>query len=225
MQKYRNIILLALLCGVVFSASCIMLLNIAVPILPALLSFFLLPGALPVALLTKSGEFGPPLTVLGANSLVYSGVAYILISMRSRNIGTARIRPVTIRLALPTLVLLCSTCVPTLNPLWPRGMSELATQEAQLQAALPLGTELTQVRSVLRSKGIRFGEEIRPSEAVLRERDGRRLTAVAGDQILSARFQTGATVFPCGYKMEVFLLFGGDDKLKDRYIHRLRVCP
>ena len=104
-------------------------------------------------------------------------------------------------------------------------MLELKKQETELQSAFPLGMELNKSRAVLLSKAIQFHEETESSDIVVLERQGTRLAAAARDRVLSARFQTGASVFPCGYDMEIVLLFNPDGKLKEQYVHRLRVCP
>jgi hypothetical protein len=118
-----------------------------------------------------------------------------------------------------------STFVAVLPLLSSRGMLELNRQEGELQAALPLGMELNQGRAILLSRGIQFREETESSSAVVLERENKKLTAAKGDRVLSARFQTSASVVPCGYNMEIVLLFGRDDKLREQYVHRLRVCP
>lgn len=196
-----------------------------VALLSAVLLALLFPGSLPVALLWGSNELGPPLAVLTANALFYSFVAFALLSAWWPDAEPAAIRRATTRLALPTVVLFSLACVPALNPLWPRGMSELTKQESELQAAFPVGEELSHGRSTLQLKGIQFREETKSSGGVVLERNGRSLTAVAGDRVLSARYQTGASEFPCGYDMEIVLVFSQDDKLKQQYVHRLRVCP
>jgi len=82
MVRYK--IFVALLCGAAFSASLVLLLNLPLPVVPALLSLLLFPGALLVAVFTKPGGFGPPVAVLAANALVYSAIAYAGVSLLGR---------------------------------------------------------------------------------------------------------------------------------------------
>jgi hypothetical protein len=223
MTKYK--ILIALSCGAGCSASLILFLNLPMPVVPALLSLLLLPGAAPIALLTKSEGFGPSLGVLAANALVYAGIAYAGVSVFCRRVGVEKMRLATFRLVVSMAILFSLACIPSLNPLSPRGMTELTTQERVLQEALPVGMGLQAARAVLRSKGIPFQEETETSKGILLKRKDRSIEAAAGDRILSARVQTEAGVYPCAYDLEIVLLFGRDDNLKDQYVHRLRVCP
>lgn len=224
MVKYR--IPLALFFGAGLTSLLLLLLRVSpTAVLSVVMSMLLSPGWLLADVLFKHGEFSPPLAVLTANVFVWSGVAYIAISIFWRKASSATLRRTAMWLAVPAAILLGLACVPALNPLSPRGMSELTKQESELQTALPLGMELSRSRAILSSKGIQFYETTEPTDTVVLEREGRNLTAAVGDRVLSARFQTGASVFPCGYDMEIVLLFGRDDKLKQQYVHRLRVCP
>jgi hypothetical protein len=221
--KYR--ICVALLFGAAFTSLLVLLLNIA-PLFLSLVIFGLLSfGGVPMAVLSRSSELEPPLAMMALNALAYGTIAYIAVSTFWRSSNAATMRRVAVWLVLPAAFFVCLACVPAINPLWPRGMSELTKQESELQAALPLGVELSQCRAVLQSKGIQFREETESSAGVILERVDRTLTADAGDRVLSARFQTAASAFPCGYDMEIVLLFGRDDKLRQQYIHRLRLCP
>jgi hypothetical protein len=219
-------ILVALLCGAGFSSLLLLLLNVSQSVfLTVPLSIFLLPGFILADLMLRSNEFGPPLFVFAANSLVYAVVAYAGVSVFGRGVTPDKIRLATIRLAIPVAILVCLACVPRFNPLWPRGMTELARQERVLQEAFPVGMGIDAARAVLRSKGIRFYEWIETSQAVVLERQDTSVTAAAGDRVISARIETEAGQFPCGYDVEVVLLFGPNDRLKDQYVHRLRLCP
>jgi len=222
--KYK--ILLAVLSGAGFASLLVLLLNAPVPILPVLLSVLLLPGAIPVALLSKAQEFGPPPAVLAANALIYSGVAYVVVSVAWRKATVETMRLATIRLMAPVAILIGLSCVPALNPLWPQGLAELATRESELQQALPLDMGLDRARTVLQSKGIQFHEDTEPSHAVVLD-DGRGLsiTAAPGDRVVSALLETEARAFPCRYDIQVVLLFGQDERMRQQYVHRLRLCP
>jgi hypothetical protein len=48
------------------------------------------------------------------------------------------------------------------------------------------------------------------------------------DPVRGARGQvmpTEAGEFPCSYAIDVVLVFGPDDALKQKYIHRFPLCP
>jgi hypothetical protein len=51
------------------------------------------------------------------------------------------------------------------------------------------------------------------------------VTAQSGDTVVVSRFQTEAFQFPCWYDMQIVLVFGHNRTLKQRYIHRVRMCP
>jgi hypothetical protein len=82
------------------------------------------------------------------------------------------------------------------------------------QDAIPIGIGMDGARAVLRSKGIQFQEQGETSQAIVLDRQDRSITA-AGDHVISARLETEASQFPCGYDIEVVLLFGPDERLKD----------
>jgi hypothetical protein len=219
----KHKIAVALLCGAGFTSLLVLLLNISV--LSMFLSVFLLPGGILADVLVRPKEFSPPLLVLAANALVYSLLIYAGVSAFGRGIRAEKIRLAMIRLVFPVAILVGLACIPKLNPLWPRGMMELARQEKSLQEALPVGMGLEGARAVLRSKGIEFHEKDETSQEVMLERPDTSITAVAGDRVISARLETEARQFPCGYAIQIVLLFGQDERLKDQYVHRLRLCP
>jgi hypothetical protein len=219
-------ILAALLSGTGFVSLLLLILKLLpILIVSVAISALLIPGGALVAVLFRSKDFDPPLAVLAADALVYSVVFYIVLSIFWRNASPVTIRRVANRLAVPVVILLGLVCVPAFNPLWPRGLNDLTKQENELRAALAQGAELNGVRSLLSSKGIQFQEEVEPSDTLVIKRGEESIIAAAGDRVLSARLQTQASEFPCGYDMEIVLLFGSDDRLKQQYIGRLRVCP
>lgn len=128
--------------------------------------------------------------------------------------------------SVPLVITLAAlACFPSMNPLWPHGMTELARQESDLQAAIQLGMSLDQVRDVLNSRKIQVYEFNKPSDGIVLENPQTTITAQSGDTVLVSRFETGAFEFPCSYDMQIVLLFGQSRKLKERYIHRFRLCP
>ena len=217
---------LALLCGVGVTSLWLLLLRVApTALLSGVLSIFLLPGFLLGALLWRSREFAPPLAVLALNALTYSAIALSMLLVFCRGAAATTMRRVTMRVFVPAVILTGLACIPALNPLWPRGMAELTKQERELQEAFPSGMHLSDARGVLRSSQIRFQERTETAETVVWSREDRRMTAVAGDRVAWARLQTEARQFPCSYEIEVILIFGPDERLKDRHIERSRVCP
>jgi hypothetical protein len=220
--SYR--IMAAVVFGSGFAGLLFLLLKATIPtVIALLLSLLLFPGGILMAPFFPTEGIGSPLAVLVANALVYSIVAYAVIILRNMNAGT--VGRATIRFVAPAAILFSLACIPALNPLWPHGMRELANQERELRAAFPLGTGLEQGRAILRSKGIEFREETASSREAVLERGDQRIVAAAGDQVLSAKFPTEADVFPCGYDMEILLLFDRDGKLKQQYVHRFPMCP
>jgi hypothetical protein len=125
----------------------------------------------------------------------------------------------------PVIAVAALACVPSMNPLFPHGMADLVKQESELQIAIPVSMTLDQVRGVLNSRKIQFYEFGEPTGGLVLEDRDTTINAQAGDSVLVSRFQTGAFKFPCGYDMQIILLFGHDGILKQRYIRRLMTCP
>lgn len=223
----RYAIAVAVLCGAVLASVPVLLLNLSLPSPVAVLLMLLqLPGGIFAHFVVGSEDFGPPLLVLATNTVCYSGIAYTGLFVLGRGISSKKMRIATVGLALPALVLLTLACFPSFNPLWPRGMAELTRQERELQEAFPVGMDVESVRTVLLSKGIKFYENTEERERlVLNRGKGESVKSAPGDRLISAQFQTEASQYPCGYDMEIVLLFGRDDKLKQQYVHRLRICP
>jgi hypothetical protein len=143
-----------------------------------------------------------------------------------RKAGLQPLRRIAGWSVLPVAVLATLACIPSMNPLWPHAMTELARQESDLQTAIPVGMSLKQVRGVLNSRKIQFYESTEQSDGiVLQYPQERTMTAQSGDVVLVSRFDTEAFEFPCGYDMQIVLVFGHNGNLKERYIHRFRMCP
>lgn len=225
MKRYR--FAFAFLCGTGFTCVLPLLLGLSSSsVLSVLVGVFLTPGGIVADLVVKPKEFSPPLLVLAANSLVYSVIAYVGVAIFGRGLTTERMRIAALRLLVPVAILVGLVCIPRLNPLWPHGMTELTAQEKALRDALPLGTGLDTARVVLRSKGIRFYEDTETSQRVILDDGmGMSITAAPGDHVISARLQTRASAFPCGYDIQLVLLFGQDENMRQQYIHRPRLCP
>lgn len=148
-------------------------------------------------------------------------VAFLLF----RNARLEQVRRIAGWSIFPVAAIAVLACFPSMNPLWPHGMADLAKQESELQTAIPFGMSLDQVRGVLNSRKIQFYESTEPSDGVVLQNSQETITAQSGDTVLVSRFQTEAFEFPCGYDMQIVLLFGHDRNLKQRYIHRFRMCP
>jgi len=221
MTNYR--ICLSLLSGLGLTSLVCILLNIPRA------SFFLFalftPGAIILNILLRSANWDSILALLGANVVFYSILALVVILLWFRNIQAAKLRHVATWMALPVTAMSCLVCLPSLNPLLPVGMVELSRQELGLQQALPLNMGLQDARLVLKAKGIQFGESIENSGGVVFDGPDGTIIASVGDRVLVSRFQTSASRFPCGYDMQVILLFGQDERLKERYVHRFPICP
>lgn len=214
-------ILLAVALGIGFASALALLLN--VPVVAFFAFMLLFPGGLPVALLTDAQDIGP-LALILANALVYSGVAYLALVWLWPTRDGVRFRRAAISLSALSAVLFGLTFIPTINPLWPVGMDELAQQEKDLRQALPVGLPLEQARAVLTSRGIEYYERISESNEVVLERQDERITAAKGDRVLSARPNTDASQFPCWYALEIVLVVS-NDQVQQRYINRFRLCP
>jgi len=167
--------------------------------------------------LSPSGPSGKLRSLFGADLRDRQAVAGIQKRAESRRVN--------IWLAFPVGVLVILACVPTLDPLWPAGMSQLARQEAQLQEILPVGIDLEQARGVLRSQGIQSWEHVEKYDNVIFTRPEGSTSVASGDIVISAQIWTKAGQFPCVYRIDVVLLFGKEQRLTKRSIHRMRMCP
>jgi hypothetical protein len=220
MRKWK--LAIAISSGVAVAAGSLLLLNVSTVAVVA--SVLLLPGGMLCGLMLKTPEYSP-LALFGLNALLYSILAGAIVAFVSRAPNVTVLRRIAVGVAVPALVLSCLAFSPALNPTWPQGIDELAKTEKRLQDALPLGIGIEQARTVLQSNGLKFDEENEEVSRAVLSREDKVITASPGDLLLFSRSRTRAGQFPCGYDMEAVLLFGQDQKLKDRYVHRLRICP
>ncbi|MFZ0955365.1 MAG: hypothetical protein WAN60_03415 [Candidatus Sulfotelmatobacter sp.] len=222
----RHMVLVALLFGTDFISLVVLTLNI--PVVNCVAFMFLVPGGIISAGFTREAGWSEAIILLIANTLIYSALTLFFVFRWvefRREANSPSLRRLTIRLTVPSLILAGLACVPRLNPLWPHSFGELARQEADLQRAIPVGATLDQARLQLDSRQIKFREEIEDSPRTILSNGETLVTAGNGDRVLSSRFETNAYQFPCWYDFQIVLLFGPDGKLKDRYIHRFRICP
>lgn len=215
MTKYRFAI--ALLWGIGFTSLLCLLMNVN-----WFFGFLLFPGGLVILPWLTLDSMA---SLFAANVLVYSTAAFVVVVLQFRKAGLAQLRRIAGWSVLPATVVAALACFPSMNPLFPHGMTELAQQESELQAAIPLGMSLEQVRGVLNSRNIQFNEYVDPYGGLVLQSREATMTAQSGDTVLASRFQTEAFKFPCGYDMRIILLFGRDRNVNQRYIHRLMMCP
>jgi hypothetical protein len=210
----------ASLCGAGFTA--LLSLTLHLSYVSLLASLLLVPGGLVQAVLRGADS---PVAILSANFALYSLLIFLTASSFSGIQRIAESRRVSLWLAFPVGVLVCLACIPTLDPLWPSGMTQLAKREAQLHEILPVGIDLEHARGVLRSQGIQFWEQVQKSDSVILTRPEGDISAASGDSVVSAQIPTNAGQFPCGYRIDVVLVFNNERRLRERYIHRFRICP
>lgn len=210
----------AALCGAGFTAVVALMLHL--PYVNLLIALFLLPGGLIQALLRGSDS---AVAILSANFLVYSVLFFVIVSYSfevHRKVLSGRLN---LWLAFPVGVLVCMACVPTLDPLWPTGMKQLASQEAQLQGSLPVDIDLQQARLILHSQGIEFWEHVEKYDNVVVTRADGNLKVASGGTVVRGQVWTKAGQFPCSYRIDMVLIFGKEARLAERSIHPLRICP
>jgi hypothetical protein len=181
----------------------------------------LAPGGILGSVLIKTLGVGSPITVLILSALIYSAIAYVVIHRWKIQLPWSK----TTIVAVPIVLLACLACAPSVSPLWPRGMSELAEKERMLREGIPAGSDLASAQAFLRRRGIDSYEYSANSEEVAPQRANVKVVAEPGDRILSARVPTEAQQFPCSYRIEVILVFDRQEKLKQSSIARSPLCP
>lgn len=217
-------LILALLLGVGFAALSALLINIPSPGIEYLASLLMTPGGIVASLLERSQGLGSPLAVLAANALIYSTLASVAFRFWIR-LDASNAKRLTVAVAIPVLILAIFACVPSVSPIWPRGMSQLADEEKTLRAGLPIGSTLDAARAFLRASAVNSYEyEIRAEEPILQHAHTT-IVARPGDRLISAQIDTDAEQFPCSYKIQVALVFGADKRLRERYIEQSPICP
>ena len=184
----------------------------------------LTPGGILASVFVRSQGLGSPSLVLAANAIIYSAIACVAFHFWLR-LDVRKAQLLIAALAIPILLLASLACIPSVSPLWPRGMAQLADEEKTLRTGLSLGTTLDGARAFLRARGADCYEyEIHAEEPIL-QNSRATIAAKPGDRLISAQIETNAEQLPCGYKIQVALVFGTDDRLKESYIERSPVCP
>lgn len=216
--------MLALVFGAGFSALAVLLLNLKTAIASVILSLVLLPGFLFASLPFRSREFYSPIGVLAVNSIIYAGVAYFLLARYFSRLSARRPTFILSLFTVPSIALVSLASVPSLNPMWPR-MDQVIREENDLRHGIPVGTNLEQARSFLRMRDVEFQEEKIDFQKEIPQRGGPPILVLDGERFLSARIITDSGQFPCGYAIELGLLFDSTGILKENRVNRLRLCP
>ncbi len=219
---YRSI--LALLFGVGFAALSALLINIPSSGIEYLASLLLTPGGIAASLLVRSQGLGSTLALLTANAIIYSAIAFVALRFWIRP-DASKAKRLTVAVAIPVLILATLACLPSVSPLWPRGMTQLADEEKILRVGLPVGSTLDAARAFLRAHAVNSDEyEISAEDPILQNAHAN-IVARPGDRLISAQIDTKAEQFPCSYKIQVALVFGADHMLREKYIERSPICP
>jgi hypothetical protein len=108
----------------------------------------------------------------------------------------------------------------------PHGYLQLEQLESRLKQLTSQGALFDEVRAGLSHQGIQYREWVQESAApLLSDGSGVRISANAGEHVISARHPTEAWQFPCGEQLNIILVFDGQNKLIRRYIGRFHMCP
>ncbi len=185
---------------------------------------FLYPGGLLASLINPQKLVPHPLFLLITDAVLYAVSFFLLALVFRRSLTVSRVRTATRILAIVAVILLTLACVPLLNPFWPHGMGQLDTRAAEIRGLIQSDMTIDQVRAALQRGSMTVNEE---TEDTPREilRNGNTTILAAAGEVLSSRSRADATQYPCGYDLEVLVLFGPDGKIKNRYVAPLPICP
>ena len=126
------------------------------------------------------------------------------------------------------LLLLISVSGYALYLFQPHGYRNLERLESLANRCTSMGSSIAQVSDCFRRAGIEFSALPKAEEEYRVYFDGRgRITAHKGDIPMTAMTRSGATgPFPCGRAdVQIVLVFGPDEKLRDRSVKRAYTCP
>lgn len=104
-------------------------------------------------------------------------------------------------------------------------MEQLEATERKLRDGPPLGVPIESARSFLPKQGVITYEDLAQNEEAVFQVADNKMIAGAGDTVISAPVPTDALGFPCGFRIDVILMFGNDRMLKKEPIERFRLCP
>lgn len=104
-------------------------------------------------------------------------------------------------------------------------MEQLEATERKLRDRLPLGVPIESARSFLQKQGVITYEDLAQNDEAVFQVADNKMMAGAGDTLISAPVPTDALEFPCGFRIDVILIFGNDRMLKKEHIERFRRFP
>jgi hypothetical protein len=110
----------------------------------------------------------------------------------------------------------------------PHGYRNLERLESLANRCTSPGSSIADVNDCFRRAGIEFSVLPKAEEEDPVYYDGRvRITAHKGDIPMTALTHSGATgPFPCGRAdVQIVLVFGPDERLRDRSVKRVNTCP
>jgi hypothetical protein len=110
----------------------------------------------------------------------------------------------------------------------PHGYRNLERLESLANRCTSAGTTITDVGDCFRRAGIEFSTLPKAVEENPLFFDGQaRITAHKGDTPMVASTRSGATgPFPCGRAdVHIVVVFGPDERLRDRSVKRIYTCP
>jgi len=210
----------AALAGIGFTAFVALALNFpAIPV-EMLALLFLTPGGIVASVVSKMSWSDSPVPILFFNAVIYSAIAYVVFPR-------PKLQPARKTLVVAALVLLlaCLACIPRFSPLWPQGMAELDEQENSLRNGLPIGSSLDSARVFFQQRGISPYEEKEENQRVVFQDNVTKLVAEPRELVLSTSIPTKAEQLPCGYRIDVYLVFDQNNVLNRQRIERFELCP
>lgn len=209
--------------GVMIASLLPVLLN--VPRLERMAAVLLTPGGIFASLLAPSEMVPHPTLLLAGNAIFYAMCWFGLCLAVRRWLTAGTVRLGTSVFGFAAVVLFGLACIPRFDPLWPHGMGELRAREAKLESLIRPEMTIDQVRAALERESIPLNEETEDSaREVLRNRNIQ-IVASAGDRLVFSRFRTDAVQYPCGYDLQIVVLFAPDGKIKNRYVASIPICP
>jgi hypothetical protein len=186
---------------------------------------FLYPGGFLASLIAPQELVPHPLFLLVTDAVFYAMGFFVLALLLRRFLTVSRVRTGTQTLAILAVILFTLACVPRMNPFWPHGMDQLAKRESKITGLIQSDMTIDEVRSTLQSESVVASEETQTSTREILRNGNTVIVAVAGDRVLSSRFRTDASQYPCSYDLEILVIFSPDGKIKNRYVAPVPVCP
>jgi hypothetical protein len=126
------------------------------------------------------------------------------------------------------LILIASILGYAIHLFQPHGYRNLERLESLANRCTLLGASLADVSECFRRADIEFSSLPKAAVEDILYFDGRvRITAHKGDIPMIAMTRSGATgPFPCGrVDVQIVLVFGSDERLRDRSLKRTYTCP